>query len=691
MAFLLARHSLGDLDIWLHWRAGRDILAGTIPHANTYSFTAPDHPWIDHEWLFQVLIALAGKLAAALSALATPASIASGWNMLRVTLAVVLVLVLVRPRPGGTHTRAAWNGLGVLAALGVLWPRLTIRPELVSYILLAVTVPRVEACLRTEGDQRADLSAGLPAALDPRTPCGYLPWVTLLWAQFHGFSVLVPGLILLAGLLHPAQGLLSGRRKAMPLRRWALALGFSILALGLTPAGWRGWTYPLLVLGQFRGGGVDLQATISELAPLAQTINSLAWTLTAYRLLVAWGLLRIILSWRRISLLRVLLFAAAAAAAWQGERNIGLMAVAFALLHTDRAVPEIPGFPGLVGRRLRAIPGPAVPALAMLAVMGLWAPRILDNTFYLHEGVAWRSGGGLTPGLYPRDAAKVLAGAGMTRTFTNLDAAAYVLGNSPARLFIDGRTEAYPASLWGVYHRIKSGTRESLEELDRRQVEAVCLAFGGGAYAPLATALAGDSRWSTAAAGPGGILWRRAGSVAGPDPAPILTRAVDRTLDQAAAEPDPTRSADLYLAAARLARQAGADDRAHGALDRGLRRRPDHPGLLHNLGNLEMSAGKFTAAEGYFARAAAANPRQAGSLLNAGVCALRRGDPDAATRWFGRAVAVDPQDFQGWANLAVARQQSGDRPGAIAALDKALALRPGDQRLQAMRRQLRGS
>jgi len=58
LAALLAWHSLTDLDIWFHLRAGRDLLSGHgFPHVNTYSFTDTSYTWLNHEWLFQAVLA----------------------------------------------------------------------------------------------------------------------------------------------------------------------------------------------------------------------------------------------------------------------------------------------------------------------------------------------------------------------------------------------------------------------------------------------------------------------------------------------------------------------------------------------------------------------------------------------------------------------------------------------------------
>src|SRR5918996_6316803 len=49
----------GDPDLWGHVRFGQDMLShGTVYVPDTYSFTA-DRAWINHEWLAEVLMAVA--------------------------------------------------------------------------------------------------------------------------------------------------------------------------------------------------------------------------------------------------------------------------------------------------------------------------------------------------------------------------------------------------------------------------------------------------------------------------------------------------------------------------------------------------------------------------------------------------------------------------------------------------------
>jgi hypothetical protein len=53
-----------DPDLWGHVRFGDDIIAaGEIPEYDSYSFTS-DRPWVNHEWLAEVLFSAPMPLAA---------------------------------------------------------------------------------------------------------------------------------------------------------------------------------------------------------------------------------------------------------------------------------------------------------------------------------------------------------------------------------------------------------------------------------------------------------------------------------------------------------------------------------------------------------------------------------------------------------------------------------------------------
>jgi len=57
LVFLGARPVV-DPDFGWHLQAGTDFLKSGIPKFDPYSYTMPDWPWVDHEWLSDILLAL---------------------------------------------------------------------------------------------------------------------------------------------------------------------------------------------------------------------------------------------------------------------------------------------------------------------------------------------------------------------------------------------------------------------------------------------------------------------------------------------------------------------------------------------------------------------------------------------------------------------------------------------------------
>lgn len=59
LIFVVSHRAIFDLDIWLHLKTGAYILQnGVIPTHDIFSFTLNAKPWVDHEWLFQVLCSI---------------------------------------------------------------------------------------------------------------------------------------------------------------------------------------------------------------------------------------------------------------------------------------------------------------------------------------------------------------------------------------------------------------------------------------------------------------------------------------------------------------------------------------------------------------------------------------------------------------------------------------------------------
>lgn len=672
----LAWHTTGDLDLPLHDRTGQEILSGQgVPRTNLYSFTAPDHRWVDHEWLFQVMVAAVGNLAG--DGL-EQRSIA--WHWLRLVLALILVASLVRDL-AALQAHPAWlmGGVGLLA-LSLLWTRLTLRPELVSATLLVAVLWRVEASLR---DRRP--APAWRRLIDPRLPTGQATWLTCLWYQVHGFAALAGVVWILAAFLDRQAGPWRGR-----FRSAGVGLAGTLLAGLSTPHGIAGLIYPLHVLRQDTGD-LGLQQMISELVPLLRTTGSLGTTIILFKASLVWSILWLLWSWPRVSLLRAALWLLALVAAWQGQRNLGLYAVTLVLLHGGPATETAAASVGdRVRQWWRRQPWTAslaraelVLPVAMIVVAGLWLGAIASDRFYLQEGVARRFGPGLTPANYPHAAAAVLAERGVERVAVTINAASTVISARAGRVSIDGRTEAYPAEVWRQYQDLRSGGDGALRLLARWRADAVCLAHRGPSSTAILRTLDAAPDWQLIHADAAGVAYVPSGAAVSRPGAP-WRQAAEACREQLTRQAGrrPVRLADEAVAWAGLLGQLGSDPLGEDLLRAAVQACPDHPVALHNLGNLLLARGEHRAALPRFEAAARLNRNAAPPLVNAGSCLFHLGRHAEAARAFAAATDRDPRHFEAWANLAEARRSLGDRDGAGAAYRRALSLRPDDRRLR---------
>jgi len=169
---------LNDGDTLWHIRAGEWMLDHrAIPATDLFSFTAGDRPWIPHEWLAEVLMALAFRAAGIPGVMALTAG-ATGLT------AAVLMHHLRRFLPG------IYACVGVVLALSNAAPTLLARPHVLAWPCLALWC------------------GGLVAARARRTaPSLALLPVMALWVNLHGSFLL--GLLLGAGVgavLQPVAG-----------------------------------------------------------------------------------------------------------------------------------------------------------------------------------------------------------------------------------------------------------------------------------------------------------------------------------------------------------------------------------------------------------------------------------------------------------------------------------------------------
>ncbi len=697
VAILCASFSLTQLsEVDLHWHllAGRTILEDRqVPRVDDFSYTSAGRPWIDLQWLFQLLVALTYRWA--------------GWLGLdRLKLLLVgggfCLAALAALRRASPASVAALSLVAILASQ----ERFTLRPEAASFFLLGLLL----LCLQ-EGD-------------GPRWRLLLVPPLMMIWANVHAlFAIgIAVVLIVLAGDFIN-RGKDPGRAgAAADHRAWPVAVAAaSVLATLLTPYGLNGWALPWRLLTERIATRNLYGRSIAEFqAPL----GGFGWTasVTAFAILAAVVLAATVLHGRRSRVSDVLLLATFLGLALLARRNIPL----FALVALPSAAPAVDG----ALRRMR-MGARAVTALVSVAAIcllgGVWS-----NAFFAHDGTQRYFGRGEAPGFYPDGAAGFVSRETIEgEVLQDMTMGGYLAWRwyPSRRVFIDGRLEVHEASLYAAYLRLQQDPALFEEVARRYGVKAVLWSHRESVgAAPLLRYLAGGHGWRPVFADLAATVFVRepdGGGAPGTlpavdlgsrslgeriigevrdarhrseleDPAPSWLRRIlpRRTVPVAEVSAglffgvigryenaerlfrealvwsprNPLVHHDLALALMAEGRAAEARRSFERALDLDGGFAPSRVALAHML----VREGDADGALRQWSIAERSGPLEPGSLRERGALLARRGRIDEAIEDYRRALRIEPERADARAALALLYRQRG--LGDLAAREIAMAL-----------------
>jgi hypothetical protein len=319
--------------------AGRYLVAHGIPHANVVTVVAHGAPWIDQQWLAQVLYYgawAAGGYAALV--VASSALVTAGFG----------VLAALMLRRGVSPARAfTWT----LAAFAVSYGYAVVRPQSFGYLFFALTLWFIVA------------DGGAPA---PRGQTWLVVGVLVAWANTHGSALLGAGLV--AG--YAAYRALTGRagadgapRARLHATRY-LALGAAAVAsVACTP-------YGPGVIGYYRSliGNSVLVRNVAEWAP-PNPHDPLSW---AFFTVLAAVVALVAIAWRRgtrpdplLLVIAVITLALALAA----FRNVPWFGIAGSLLAADTLARRPAGRVPALGGAFRVAAAGLFAALAAVSLV----------------------------------------------------------------------------------------------------------------------------------------------------------------------------------------------------------------------------------------------------------------------------------------------------------------------------------
>ncbi len=434
-----------DTDLWWHLATGDQIRkTGEIPRAEMFSYTALGRPWIDIHWLFQSVVSWLYERGGvrALTAFKT-----------------VVILGLF----GFLFARAR-SGAGPLLVCGVLTlatlacqERFLMRPEIVSWVLMAIVLAWLDRVLETGSstERRAILWLGVPV-------------LQLLWVNLQGLFILGPVFLGLA-LLAAARDLL---RRPIPQgafeRLTDLLVGLAIAAVAClaNPYGAAALRLPFEQFFVHLGGDSLISKSIAEFQPPLggeRVTPAIVAFVVFASVSVAILLLSLLADFRRLRPFDVLVVAATLYAATRARRNVPIFVIAavpicirygaaLASALRSRLDRRWPGVAAVRGARARRAAAVALPAL-LVALCGDLIYEVVSDRFFLRQPTERWWGVGTIPHYFPDQAARFVAKSGIAgNVFHSMAIGGYLIhawgGRRP--VFIDGRNDPY---LHGVLER----------------------------------------------------------------------------------------------------------------------------------------------------------------------------------------------------------------------------------------------
>ena len=437
---------LQDADYFWHLTAGRLIVENrAVPSVDPFSFTWQGQPWTPHEWLSEVLIHLVTSGIGATGAMALFGLLAG---------AIPLLHAYNLARMG---VRTAAIGLALALGTAVMLPYVTVRPQVLSWLIMAVLV-------------------WLLMSLRPDRPMRliWIPVLFAVWVNLHGLYVVGFGFIGLYALFT-----LLGRTPMTP-RKWLLvaASAGAVLASMLSPAGPAGLLYPLRYVDAGDWGLANIQEWQSpdfhNPAHWPLLVMVLALIANGGRAAPGW---LAALSWITVAMALVSLRNAPVAAV------VAMPVLAIGL--SDR-MGLAPARSPAVARRRTMLEG-VVAGIVIVASLVILVPR--DPGGRTEEALAQK---------YPIAGLDILAREHPdARVMADYGWGGYTihrLHDSGGTVFVDGRNDMYPQSVLDDYSTARAADDGWESVLDEYGVEALLFPPD----APIVRGFAQDAGWCEA-------------------------------------------------------------------------------------------------------------------------------------------------------------------------------------------------
>lgn len=607
---------VSEYDVWFHLALGKEILRNGLPATDRFTLLGMGRPLHDSQWLFQVLLTAGYRIAG------------FWWlEAVQVILWGMAFWFTYRSTRKWTSPLGAWMLLLVTAI--ACEERFTIRPEIVTYVMVAVFSWRLQ-----QGKYRSWFDIALLAGLQ------------VIWANSHGVFVIGPFLVgcyLVAAIIEGIRG--EGYTEACSL---GIAAGAVTAGCLMTPYGWKSLQFAWLLFTEVGPKASPVLKSIGEMESpfLASSLSSIAfWCyLTLIILLLVTWLGMLLKQRRELSLARTLVAFALLAISMTARRNLPLFALVAAPLVAENL--------SLLGTdRLRRICGAL--AVAVMVTIGLvWSPRPAFQ--YLRTEIPYRFGVGMSSDYAPLELPAFLDRIGFAGQVFNSHSLGGFYGyyGFPDRIpFYDARLEAVDQQeMHRVFETIDHAQDQPApwhEFVRHYDIRGLLLEHVSREAAGLLPLVSSDPAWRLVYLDNAASFWLRTDQSRLP-PSLVESGVADiatRTTNFAQEE-----NLDVFLD------KTGRYPEVRLALlERLSRRYGKSKSVLTELGLLQVRLGRLTEADRTFHKLLASNPKERTTLTTLAQIALMRGDESSAESYLLKALSYYPDDPDLKDNLAKVR------------------------------------
>lgn len=585
LLFISQINTVVDIDLWWGLKTGEHIVKNLeIPRADIFSYTLQERPWIDHEWLSQVVMYFV------FSNFGWP-----GLNLLKAFIIALCFFMLFFLASQGLKKTAMPLFFLLLSVLAFGY-RSFIRPEIFSYLLFCLFI----------------------YVLEKRKPLYVLPFLQIAWVNLHGYFIIGPVLVFLYFIGDFLSGEKDVPKKFLRIFLWTIAACF------INPYFYRGVLYPIgIAVDAFTAQKFLMQKVHELMMPVSMSF----WRFFFFWLLAILSSVTFILNIKNVKVRHLLIFAVSFISAYLAVRNIPIFifpAMAIAGINLNKA--------GLT----KDVSGKNYSALSIFLILAL-IYLFVSNKYYVFTN---QSGMRKTESrfcalLMPEGACDFLERNNIKgKMFNTLDFGPYIGYRfyPEKRIFIDTRTELYKDEFYRMYRRVQNYPADWKRVSDRYGFNIALIRHLFGGTERLLRQLHRDRGWK--------LVYYDENSC-------VFLKDIPENQDvirklEIDFEKKKTTGSDININIARFFEKIGETGLAEEIYVELLKRNPAFLEAGNNLGAIYINNGQYIEAVNLLQSFLSRCPRSAELHANLGTAYLRSGEREKGVLLLEKAARINP-------------------------------------------------